>query len=493
MNISNYKVSLIILVLILSCGKKEFLPEEKILVRIADKMITTDEFVRRAEYVVRPPYCSDDNYIHKKIILNSLIAEKLTALEAGEDNELMRNAEFQDYLRGRKEQAMRQILFDDQIYKKVKLDNDEIQKIYRLAGRKYELSFFAHKDSSVLNEIRNQSQLGDNSFDEIGKACFGLEKAPEKQVSWEDKEEEVVHEALFSESLNKGQIIGPIRTEDQRFLLMQVKGWTDRQAIADTDVQCRRDAVIEALTQKHADALYDAYVAKLMKGKKVQFSQETFYKLIEAIGPVYFKSDKEKNEAFNQRFWEQETLSPQAIDDIASLLDQPFLSINGDVWTVRDFQKELNAHPLVFRKRRMEQTEFAEQFKLAVVDLIRDKYITADAYKKGLDRSEEVKASVGMWRDNLLSMYQQNQYLRSIQAQGGDYYNTIRNYLSPYIDSLQIKYSDRIEINTDAFEKIKLTSIDMFVLQRNMPFPIIVPSFPLLTTDDKLDYGMKMK
>ena len=50
-----------------------------------------------------------------------------------------------------------------------------------------------------------------------------------------------------------------------------------------------------------------------------------------------------------------------------------------------------------------------------------------------------------------------------------------------------------VEINTDELEKIQLTRIDMFAIQQNVPFPIIVPSFPLLTTDHRLDYGRKIK
>ena len=60
------------------------------------------------------------------------------------------------------------------------------------------------------------------------------------------------------------------------------------------------------------------------------------------------------------------------------------------------------------------------------------------------------------------------------------------------IDSLQNKYSNIIKINTDMFEKIEITSTDMLVTERGLPYPFIVPSFPIITSDDKLDYGSKM-
>ena len=60
------------------------------------------------------------------------------------------------------------------------------------------------------------------------------------------------------------------------------------------------------------------------------------------------------------------------------------------------------------------------------------------------------------------------------------------------IDSLQTKYSDQIFIDTDIFDNVKLTRIDMFVIEQNVPYPAAVPSFPILTTDNKLDYGQVM-
>ena len=55
--------------------------EEVVLARVGHEVITIQDFIRRAEYAIRPDYCRQDNYIHKKIVLNSLIGEKLTALE----------------------------------------------------------------------------------------------------------------------------------------------------------------------------------------------------------------------------------------------------------------------------------------------------------------------------------------------------------------------------------------------------------------------------
>ena len=499
---SNHKKYIVLLVLfsllsinllICTCVKKA--PEktgEVILAKIGAKDISVGEFIRRAEYTIRPDYCKFDNYIHKKIILNSLIAEKLLALEAGEANELTQNQQFQEYLQGHQEQAMRQWLYNEIAYKKVKLDTNEIKKIYKIAGRKYKINFCNLSDSSKINHLKRELIDNKNTFEDVYRYYFGLEEIPQREVKWEDQNETVIHDAFFSMPLEKGQIIGPLKTEDGNYLLMEVAGWTDRMAISDTDIQKRWNDVSEFLKTKHANEIYADYIAKIMKGKKVEFARDTFFKLADIFAPFYLKSADDKKDAFSQKFWKDQFVADTLGTHIDDIMEHPLLKIDGQVWTVSNFLTELRLHPLVFRKRNMSQQEFPEQFKLAIVDMIRDRYITNEAYKKNYHEAPAVKRNTNMWKDYLLGLYQKNRYLDELGVEDKENLDVIYRYLNSYVDSLQLKYSEMIEIDTDKFEKIPLTRVDMFVLQKNVPFQIIVPSFPLLTTDHLLDYGRKM-
>jgi len=84
------------------------------------------------------------------------------------------------------------------------------------------------------------------------------------------------------------------------------------------------------------------------------------------------------------------------------------------------------------------------------------------------------------------------QFLDRFQKTGSGHTQEQRlDMLNPIIDSLQAVYSDQIKIDMDAFEAIELTATDMMVTQRGVPYPVMVPSFPILTTDSRLDYGSK--
>ena len=47
-----------------------WIPEDNIIAKVGNRIVTVSEFIKRSEYTVRPSYCRGDNIIHKKIILN---------------------------------------------------------------------------------------------------------------------------------------------------------------------------------------------------------------------------------------------------------------------------------------------------------------------------------------------------------------------------------------------------------------------------------------
>lgn len=479
------------------CAKKQVKqPKEIILARIGEKTISLNEFLRRAEYVPRPKYCRGNTGIHKKIVLNSLIAEKMLALEAGEDNELTQNEHFQRYLQGRKEQAMRQWLYYKEAASKVKLEPAEIEKVYQVAGRKYKVYFFSVNDDSIAQEVKSKLHEQGKSFEQVFKELGGLDPLPEKEVEYNSWEHDVIHNALFSKKLKVNEVIGPLKVGNDLYIVMKVKSWTDRVALSEEDIQRRWNNVRERLTDSKALRIYENFVAKIMKGKKIEFVPSTFRKLVNLVGPLYFELEEKRREIFLNMALDKKLDNPKFLDlrkGLEDIRNEPFFRIDGEVWTVGDFEIELEKHPLVFRKKKMAKKELGEQFKFAIADMIRDKYLTQEAYKRGYDKVNVVKRNVEMWKDAYLANYQKKKYLERFKLEQKEGPQIIIKYLNPYIDQLQAKYNDVIKINVEEFEKIKLTRIDMFVTQYNVPFPVVVPAFPQVTTDHKLDYGRRME
>ena len=118
--------------ILINCSKyDEVIEKDKVLAYVDNRVITVQDFLRRSEYSIRPDYCRQSNYLHKKIVLNSLIAEKLTSLEMSENDKLFESSSFNKFLKGRKEQAMRQVFYSDSFYDSISIADSEIKKHFR--------------------------------------------------------------------------------------------------------------------------------------------------------------------------------------------------------------------------------------------------------------------------------------------------------------------------------------------------------------------------
>jgi hypothetical protein len=89
-------------------------------------------------------------------------------------------------------------------------------------------------------------------------------------------------------------------------------------------------------------------------------------------------------------------------------------------------------------------------------------------------------------------MFERDNILKGANADSANPGSVIEERLNPYVKGLLRRHSHEIAVNVDAYDKITLSRIDMFTTQADVPYPIYVPAFPVLTTYNRLDYGRKM-
>jgi len=466
-----------------------------VLAKVGSRTITLQDFIRRAEYSIRPLYCRQENYIHKKIILNSLIAEKLFALEAEKAKvDLLDYGFFQSFIRGRSEQAMRQLYYYEEFYKQVELDSVAVLNAYKLAGRTVDITFLNFPDLNSANTIKNVVMEG-MSLDSAYMMIWGQHTPPKRYLNWFDKESVDLHKAIFNSNVTKGSIIGPLATDNKTFLLLQVNGWIDRPAITESNVSLRMVDVRKRLREHDAEQRYKEWVQNIMTGKQLELNPNVFPTYTEKVTDIYLQSDSVKQVQYNKFLWYDPELD--FIRD--SLINAPLKSfaetdilfhVDNTPWTIQKFHQELRKHPLVFRKKKMNRGEFQEQLKFAIADLVRDIEITKYCYEKEYEQSSTVKLNRELWYDSSIARYHRDILFK----EKGFLYDDpedVATRMNPLVDSLQTLYSDQIEIDTDLFESIELTSIDMTVIQQGVPFPKVVPPFPIFTNDNRLDYGRR--
>lgn len=266
--------------------------EKIILAKVADREITLDDFYSRAEYTIRPPYCNGDNNIDKKIILNSLITEKILALQSENEYNLMSDERISNMIVGLREQKMRALLSYYEGDNKVKLDTNELKKIYSVAGRTYRIEHFNIPDAKLANSLYKKFSGSDSSFNKIYRKSAITDSIYKREVSWSAPEAKEIHEALFSEKLKKNQWIGPLNINDSTNLFINIKGWSDRVVITNKEISERWADVVEKVAREKADSIYDKFVLGIMGDKTLTFNADVFAKVAKLLAPFYLNQKK---------------------------------------------------------------------------------------------------------------------------------------------------------------------------------------------------------
>ncbi|MGC9513072.1 MAG: hypothetical protein ACP5D8_05500 [Fidelibacterota bacterium] len=453
---------------------------------IGDQPITLREFVQRAEYTIRPDYCKQNNYVQKKIILNSLIAEKLYALESGELHEI------DLLLQGRREQQMRQLLFLEEGYQKVQMDSSTLLAVFDQAGRTYRLDYFTVNDTRLANNIEHLIWNEEIPFDTLYQK-LSPDPLPKRELSWKDQDIPLLHQQLYLQPVHKGEVLGPFINSDGTHLFVRIAGWTSQLAMGEKMVSERWNKVSEYVTHVAAKEKFEDFVSDVMKGQEFTLNEAVFAELVQFLSPVYLKTKNQKESVLRTLFDTDATsLNPEFPRKPEIFDEAVVLFLNGTPLTFGEFREMVKRHPLVFRAQKLTAENFPQQLKYAIADLLRDEALNKIARDRGYEKRSEIQHTMAMWQDAYKARAYRESLIKNLPEKydrAKDEKAILKDILEPHTQQLQEKYSEQIQINTQLLTELKLSSVDLMVIQPNQPWPVLVPSFPVYTQDSKLDYG----
>ena len=484
---ANYSFLIIVLFVYLGCNNST---EENpnipinVLVEIGNKTITVNDFIKRCEYVPRPVYCRGDNYIHKKISLNSLIAEKIFSIEFDRRNYDTTNDQ-KNFIQGQKEQSMRQLLLKIFGFDKVKIDTNHVRFLSMLSNRKYEIHFISldpkHKEKLLHLPLKSR-------IDDISTILNLNIKSTKKIINKNDNMISEIKQILYFSEPTLNTLYGPFKTQENKILCFEVSGWNKNIEITEKQKKDTWDETIKVYSEDLAKQHYEEYVKNLLKGKTINFDPEIFPLFAKKLSKIYLIEKNKKEAVIENRIWNQKGETEFAsFDDIRKMKNRVIFTHNQEQYKISELLGLIKKHPLVFRKKSINPNQFSNELKYAIADLIRDLYITKEAYNLGLDKNILVINNEKKWEDYIKSLS-----LNSLLNKKHSSNPTPSKDLIMIVDSLQNEYSNIIKIDTDKFEKIKLSTVDMSVMYSNQPYTKLEPDFPIITNDHVLDYGQKV-
>ena len=475
----------------ISCDKTPSinLDQEVIIAKIENRVITVNDFLKRCEYSPRPAYCNGDNFIHKKISLNSLIAEKILAIEFDRNNQAI-NENQRYFIEGRKEQLMRHLMLKKYGYEDIQLDSILLMQQYQLRKRTYEVEYVI-KNENVLKELNAKENI-----------VTAKENAPvpsvnnisSKNLSYNDQMVDSIRELLFSSGPELNQVYGPYIATDSTVFYMKVSGWITGVNISDQQKKDTWESVKNEMTEAQALKKYSSYISNLMRDKKIKYDERNFEIFAKLVSNVYKIEKFKKEKMIQSSIWESNNaVQIETLNLAKNMKEKIILHHDGKNWTINEIMSLIKKHPLVFRKKNINPNNFTNELKFSLADLFRDMHITKQGYDLGLDQNINVKSETNKWQDYIKSELIKTKYAKSFQknSNSNDRNNQYK-LITNKIDSLQKAYSNKIKINTDKFEEIELLSIDLFGMYSNQAYNNLEPPFPILTDDHLLDYGSKI-
>ena len=477
-----YFIFIILLFFInISCDKTQSinLDQDLIIATVENRVITVNDFLKRCEYSPRPAYCNGDNYIHKKIALNSLIAEKILAIDFDRNNQAI-NEDQSYFIEGRKEQLMRHLMLKKYGYEDIQLDSVALLQQYQLRNRTYKVEY-VNKNENIVTSISTPPV---SSFNNISS----------KSLSYNDQMLDSIRELLFINGPELNQVYGPYITTNSTAFYIKVSEWITGVNVSDQQKTDNWESVKNEMIEAQALKKYSSYVSTLMHDKKIKYDENNFQIFARLVSNVYQIEKFKKEKMIQSSIWESNNaVQIETLNLVKNMKEKIILHHDGKNWTINDIMLLIKKHPLIFRKKNINPNNFTNELKFSLADLFRDMHITKRGYALELDQNINVRSETNKWQDYIKSELIKAKYAKSFQKNpnSNDQKNKYK-LITNKIDSLQKVYSNKIKINTDKFEEIELLSIDLFGMYSNQAYNNLEPPFPILTDDHLLDYGSKI-
>ncbi len=476
----------IIFIQIPGCTKKAKTPEVPIVATVGSKVITLDDVRFRANLTIRHPRIKTLN-----AVLNNLIAEKIFVLEEGKDSPYTKGKGFQAYIKGIREQAMREELYKELAVKSVKIDTAELRTAFRLSQRSYDVDFFTINNPEINAQVEKRLEKDPGARSAIFDEIKELGQSGVQTVKWDQDNNDNVFLAMYSRPFDVGDVIGPVRIGPTQTIMIRIKNVQIEPTLGPEGQQLREIEVKKKLTDIKAKMWWEVYKINMMRGKAILFEKDVFNKIVDWYINANLDQDENKIGDPSNRP-KDAPVQLQAPEQLNAMLDQPFFKIDGQTWTVGDFKQAMLSHPLVYDRQAIRPNEFAGQFKRAIAGLVVDQYLNKAAYKRGLDKNSEVQHTGELWSDALIAHHHFENYLKKInikklQEQDPSYLGM--RAVDEYLNDLNLKYKGKVHINKDVLSQIKLVNIPIVAMRYGMPYPVVEPTFPQYSTGDTLVFS----
>ena len=368
-----------------------------ILAEVGPWNVTAQEFLLSYEY---GPAFTKREADSKKHYLTYMIYEKLLALD-GYDRGLQSSPMVKEVLDEVEADLATEELYKDDILNTIHFSDKEIE--HGVSGENIHLGlkwFFSPAKDDILQDaklLRNGA-----SFDSLfAVRCPDSASADNRSMQTTRFTLEMKNAALATaiDSLTAGTVTPPIHAPDGWYLVKITEAWKN-PIITETENMKLHEDVRRALLQHISDSLSDQYVHRMLLGENPVIDEESFELLRAHLGRKFLSTEKyaawgmEKKVAVQKRYPNPDSVELYRTKVLVTMKNGKFL--------FGDFLDWEKPRELYIRLDTQSPRAYFASVEQLVWRMVRDRMLTAEAYRRGLQKRESVAKQAKWWEEKLV-------------------------------------------------------------------------------------------
>ena len=368
-----------------------------ILAEVGPWSVTAQEFLLSYEY---GPAFTKREADSKKHYLTYMIYEKLLALD-GYDRGLQSSPMVKEVLEEVEADLATEELYKDDILNTIHFSDKEIER--GVSGENIHLGlkwFFSPAKDEILQDaklLRNGA-----SFDSLfAVLCPDSASADSRSLQTTRFMLEMKNAALATaiDTLTAGTVTPPIHAPDGWYLVKIVEAWKN-PIITETENMKLHEDVRRALLQHISDSLSDQYVHRMLLGENPVIDEESFELLRAHLGRKFLSTQKyaawemEKEAAVQKRYPNPDSVELYRTNVLVTMKNGKFL--------LGDFLDWEKPRELYIRLDTQSPRAYFASVEQLVWRMVRDRMLTAEAYRRGLQKRESVAKQTKWWEEKLV-------------------------------------------------------------------------------------------
>ncbi len=413
-------------------------PQDSTIAKVGPLKITKEEFTERYELV--PQLTKDtDPSLNKYNLLYSLIAEKLWALEA--ENENLDTALINQTAYKRIEQMyVRDALYKIEIASKSKATNEEISQGLKKYFSDISVISLIEIDSSKI--FKDYAELNAGiSFDSLIQINNLI--ADTGTIKYGELDENT--ENLFY-NLKVGEYTAPLNTNNV-WMIIKINDFKSRSYNSE-DINAAKIKVKKVIEDRKQNEVYKKFMDKFFVNMNVETDGDIFWKISDLLSDQLSRRKTEQAIPDTQNI----NLESKDISNIESelgenMLNASFIQFKNNPVTAKDFLEQFLFDG--FYSAKVDEKTISAKLNSRVKSFIESELLAREGYRRGLQNLPEVRSQIQMWKQNYLAKLFKQRLIDSVKVTDEEVY---QYYLNKNKSNVQPAQVNILEILTDSLE-----------------------------------------